>query len=139
MSPRFITNALLGVAGAGTVVVSQAFSAGTTGWITFGIGLGILAGLAVSQLDRSSGAVRRSLDVTTGLVAIWTVAASVIFSGVALTWLSFAEGVSFFALAIVGLIAHEYAQERLVRQLGNDETKRGDLEDRRVERYSAVA
>lgn len=116
MRTRFATNLLLGLAAGFVVVASQAFSATVTGWITFGIALGVLAGLGLSQLDRA-GLVHRALDAVTALLAVWTVVASVVFDGTALTWLSFAEGLGLVALAVAGLIAHEVSTERVVHHL----------------------
>src|SRR5882757_10889876 len=97
MGLRFITNMLLALAGGFLVVASQAFSAGTTGWIAFGVGLGIITMLGVSQVDRGRGTFQRALDAVGGLIAMWTIVASVVFVGAALTWLSFGEGLAFVA------------------------------------------
>ena len=43
MSQRFISNVALAIAGAVVVVSSQAFSASVTGWLMFGISIGVLA------------------------------------------------------------------------------------------------
>ena len=52
MSTRFISNIALALVGALVVVASQAFSSGVTGWLTFGVSLGVLALAGVAQLDR---------------------------------------------------------------------------------------
>lgn len=56
MSPRFITNLLFALAGGFVVVASQAFSASVTGWITFGIGLGIISVLGLETVEELIGA-----------------------------------------------------------------------------------
>lgn len=124
MSSRFITNLLLVLAGALVVVVSQAFGASTTGWIVFGVALGILGVAGAVQLDRGRGVPQRALDGLAGVLGIWTVIASVVFGGGTLTWLSFAEGLGFVALAVAGLVAHELSTERVVHSLA--------VEDRRT-------
>ena len=43
MSPRFISNMALGLAGAIVVVASQTFTSSVTGWVTFGVALGAVA------------------------------------------------------------------------------------------------
>ena len=114
MSPRFISNVALAVAGASIVVASQTFTPNVTGWLTFGVSLGALALLAVVQLDRARRSIQRVLDAGTGALALWSAVASVVFTGTTLTWWSLAEGIGFVALAIVGLVAHELRTERIV-------------------------
>jgi hypothetical protein len=137
MSQRFISNVALAIAGAVVVVSSQAFSASVTGWLMFGISLGVLALLAVAQRDRARGGIQRLLDVGIGVLALWSAVASVVYSGMTLTWMSFAEGLGFVALGVVGLIAHELQTERVVHSL---ETVPTDARDRdRAEDLPAAA
>lgn len=137
MSQRFISNIALAIAGAVVVVSSQAFSASVTGWLMFGISLGVLALLAVAQRDRARGGIQRLLDVGIGVLALWSAVASVVYSGMTLTWMSFAEGLGFVALGVVGLIAHEMQTERVVHSL---ETVPTDARDRdRAEDLPAAA
>jgi Trk-type K+ transport system membrane component len=114
MSPRFISNLALGLAGAVIVAASQAFSASVTGWLTFGVSLGALSLLAMVQLYRAPGRVQRLLDIATGALAVWSAVASVVYNGTTLTWLSFGEGLGFVGLAVIGLVAHELRTERVV-------------------------
>lgn len=138
MSPRFISNLLLALAGAFVVVVSQAFSSGVTGWITFGVGLGILAMLGAAQLDRGRGLPQRVLDALGGALGIWTVIASVVFTAAALTWLSFGEGLGFVALALAGLVAHELSTERVVHSLALEPSRAAADDGRAVSQYPAA-
>src|SRR5262245_25703985 len=115
MNQRFISNLALAVAGATVVVSTQSFSAGTAGWIMFGVSLGTLALLIVVQRNREGGLVQAVLDVTIGVLAVWSAVASVVYAGSTLTWLTFAEACGLVALALAGLVAHEVATERLVR------------------------
>ena len=114
MSTRFISNLALGIAGAVVVVASQAFSSNVTGWLMFGVSLGVLALLGIAELDRARGLVQRALDAGTGALALWAAVASVVFTGTTLTWLSFAEAIGFVGLAVIGLVAHELTTERVV-------------------------
>src|SRR6266436_3619501 len=98
MSTRFISNLALGLAGAVVVVASQAFRPTVIGWSMFGVSLGVLALLAVAELDRTRGLVQRALDAGSGVLALWSAVASVVFTGSTVMWLSFGE-----ALAFVGL------------------------------------
>jgi hypothetical protein len=133
MSLRFGTNLLFALASGFVVVCSQAFSASVTGWITFGIALGILTVLSLAQFDRLRGMVQRSLDAITGLLGIWTVIASVVFAGSALRWLSFGEALGFVGLAVVGLVLHELSTERIVHTLAPV------ADARRSEQYAEAA
>jgi len=107
VSQRFISNLALGLAGAVVVVSSQAFSSNVTGWVTFGVSLGALALLAVVERERIGDRAQMALDGGVGLLAIWSVVASVIYNGRTLTWLSLAEGLGYVALAVAGLGLHE--------------------------------
>lgn len=117
MSARFISNLGLGLVGAVVVAASLAFSAGVTGWLMFGVGLGVLVLVGVAQLDRGRGLVQRLLDAGTGALALWATVASAVFGGATVTWLSFAEALGFVGLAIVGLVAHELSTERVVHTI----------------------
>lgn len=137
MSPRFITNVALALVGAIIIIVSQALGAVATGWVAFGIALGILAMLGASQVDRGRGLPQRSLDGVTGVLAIWTVIASAVFTGGTLTWLSFAEGIAFVGLAVVALVVHELSTERTVHSLVIENGHTPVSEMRTAQHYSA--
>lgn len=137
MSPRFISNLLLALVGAIIVVISMALGAGATGWVAFGIALGVLAMLALVQVEHGRGLPQRSLDGVTGVLAIWTVIASAVFTGGALTWLSFAEGCGLVGLALVGLVVHELSTERTVHSLVIEDGRTAVGETRTAPHYSA--
>ncbi len=98
-------------------MASRWFSAGTTGWIAFGVALGILGLTGVAQRDRGRGIVQSTLDVVILPLAAWSAIASVVFRGSTLTWLSFGDALGFVGLGVVGLIAHELSTERVVHSL----------------------
>jgi len=129
VSQRFISNLVLGVAGAVVVVSSQAFSSNVTGWVTFGVSLGALALLAVVERDRIGDRAQMVLDAGIGLLAIWSVVASVIYNGRTLTWLSLAEGLAYVALAVAGLGLHEVEDERAVHALEDIRAERPASEE----------
>ena len=137
MSQRFISSVALAIAGAVVVVASQAFSSSLTGWLTFGVSLGVLALLAVVQRDRARGGLQRMLDVGIGALALWSAVASVVYTGTTLTWLSFGEAIGFVALAVVGLVAHELKTERIVHQFEAIPAEARD--GRRSEEFQAAA
>jgi hypothetical protein len=124
MSIRFVSNAVLALAAGFVVVASQAFSSSTTGWIAFGVAIGILAVASLAQADRSRGLLQRAFDGVTAVVGAWTIVASVVFSGTALTWLSAAEGIALVALAYAGLTANELRRQPAVHTLA--ETTMGE-------------
>ena len=120
MRVRFISNVVLALAAGFVVVASQAFGSAVTGWIAFGVALGIVLLLGASQLDRRRGVTQRSLDGIAAVVAAWTVVAAVVFSGSVVTWLAFAGGLGLVAVALAGLIVHELSTERVVHTLEFD-------------------
>ncbi len=136
MSERFISNVALAIAGAVVVVASQAFSSTVTGWLTFGVSLGVLALLAVVQRDRARGRLQRLLDIGIGALALWSAVASVVYTGTTLTWLSFGEAIGFVGLAVVGLVAHELKTERIVHQF---EAIPAEARDGRRSEFQAAA
>ena len=129
MSQRFISNLALAVAGAVVVVSSQAFSSNVTGWVTFGVSLGALALLAVVERERIGDRAQMVLEAGIGLLAIWSVIASVIYNARTLTWLSLAEGLGYVALAVAGLGLHEVEDERAVHALEDIRTGRPASEE----------
>jgi hypothetical protein len=122
MRTRFITNLVLGAVAGFVVVASQAFAAGVTAWVTFGVAIGVLLALGAAQLDPRRALLQRALDGAVAVLAAWSVVASVVFAGATVTWLSFAEGLGFVAMAVAGLIAHETSTERVVHLLSIEGT-----------------
>lgn len=139
MRPRFITNMLLAFAGAFVAVASQAFAPAVAGWTAFGVAVAILVGLGLAQLDRRRGLIQRALDGLATVLTIWTVAASVIFAGAALRWLTLGEAIGFVLLAVGGLVAHELSQEGVVVSLGTRASQVDDLDSHRKEAYPTAA
>lgn len=116
MSSRFLTNAALLLGGAFLVVVSQAFGISVFMWLMLGVGvLAVLESGAAVVPGR--GLPQRSLDAIIGILGAWTIVASLVFSGVAVTWLGFASGIGFVALAMIGLTLHEVVTERVVHSI----------------------
>ncbi len=113
MHARYVTSLLAGLAGGFVVVASQVFVPGTAAWIAFGIGVGILLAAGIPALFGDRGIVGLALDGVGGILAIWTIVASLVFSGNDVKWLSFAEGAGFVALAVAGLTLN---QVRLARR-----------------------
>jgi hypothetical protein len=103
MHTRYITSALLALAGGFVVASSQAFASGTTAWLAFGIGIAALVLAAAPALFREKSPVALSVDGLGAVLAIWTIVASVVFHGDTVLWLSFAEGAGFFGLALASL------------------------------------
>jgi hypothetical protein len=111
-----MTNAGLILAGAFLVVASFAWGVSTFEWIMLGIG--VLAVLTAGTIVlRPRGLVQRGLDGTIGVLGAWTIVASMVFAGSAVTWLGFASGVALVALALTGLTMHELRTERVVHSI----------------------
>jgi hypothetical protein len=113
MNSRYLTNIGLAIMGGFLVVVSQVWSVSVFMWVMLGIGVAALA-LAGGIAVRGRGATQRALDGIIGLLGAWTIVASLVFSGSVVTWLGFASGVAFAALAVIGLTLHELNTERVV-------------------------
>jgi hypothetical protein len=117
MSIRFITNLAVLLAAGFVVISSQVFAVTTTGWIAFGVALGVLVLLALAPRSPMRGELQGAFDLVTAAFAAWTAVAAMAFSGSLLMWLSFANALGLAALAIVGLLAHELSTERVVHSL----------------------
>ena len=116
LSSRFLLDSLFVVAGAFLTVASMAWAAGTAGWTAFGVSAGV-AVLALASAALAKKGPRRLGHGLLGLVALWSVAAALAFSGTALTWLVFADAIAVGVLALADLAAHEATTERIVHQL----------------------
>jgi len=123
LSSRFLLDILFVVAGAFLVVASMAWSAGTAGWTAFGVSAGVTL-LAATSAAMAKTASRRLGHGLLGLVALWSLAAALAFSGTALTWLVFADAIAVGVLALADLTAHEATSERIVHQLEVRDTSR---------------
>jgi len=123
LSSRFLLDILFVVAGAFLVVASMAWSAGTAGWTAFGVSAGVTV-LAAASAALAKTASRRLGHGLLGLVALWSLAAALAFSGTALTWLVFADAIAVGLLALADLTAHEATSERIVHQLEVRDTSR---------------
>jgi hypothetical protein len=113
MNSRFLTNAALSIAGAFTVVASMAWAPATFSWLMFAAGI-VAVALAGAVVVRGRGVAQRSLDGALAILGAWTIVASLVFSGSVVTWLGFASGAAFVALAFIGLTLHELYTERVV-------------------------
>jgi hypothetical protein len=116
LSSRFLLDSLFVVAGAFLTVASVAWAAGTAGWTAFGVSAGVTVLAAASAAAARKGS-RRFGHGLIGLVALWSLVAALAFSGVALTWLVFADAIALGVLALADLAAHEATTERIVHSL----------------------
>ena len=116
LSPRFALDTLFVVGGAFLAVVAMAFTAPVAGWIGFGVFTGV-AVVALASALFGRGAVRRASHGVLGLAAIWSLIATLLFAGTALTWVVFAGGVALAVIALADLTAHEVTTENVVHQL----------------------
>lgn len=114
MRTRFFSSLGIVLVGGFLLVTSQAFAASTFSWLMLGSGVGMLAIVAADTARRPHGAARRALAAATGLLGAWTIVASMVFGGAAVTWLGFGSGGAALAFALAGLILHELSTERVV-------------------------
>jgi hypothetical protein len=103
MHARYATSVIGGLAGGFVVAASLAFTTGTTAWLAFGVGAGLLVLAATPVLFGERDLRAIALDVAGAALAAWTVVASLVFAGQTVKWLSFAEGAAFVLLAVGGL------------------------------------
>jgi hypothetical protein len=113
MSSRYLTNIGLAIMGGFLVVASQVWSPSVFMWLMFGGGV-VAVTLAASIALRGRGLSQRALDGIIGVLGAWTIVASLVFGGTVVTWLGFASGAAFVALAVTGLTLHELITERVV-------------------------
>ena len=114
MRSRFLTNAVFVVLGVVHAIASMAFGVTEFTWLMFGAGIATLALAAPAVTILARGRPQRGLDGILGLLGAWTIVASMVFGGIAITWLGFASGVALVALALGGLTLHELSTERVV-------------------------
>jgi hypothetical protein len=116
LSSRFLLDSLFVVTGAFLAVASMAWAADTAAWTAFGVSAGVtvLAAASAAVARKSS---RRFGHGLISLVALWSLVAALSFSGVALTWLVFADAIAVGVLALADLAAHEATTERIVHSL----------------------
>ncbi|MGH2864266.1 MAG: hypothetical protein ACRDJX_03340 [Solirubrobacteraceae bacterium] len=117
MSTRYLTNVTLVVVGGFLLVTSQAFGVATFSWLMLASGIAMLVIAAPGVAIPARGALQRSLDYLFSLLGVWTIVASTVFGGLAVTWLGFASGAALALLAVAGLTAHELSTERVVHSL----------------------
>lgn len=116
MNSRYLTNVSLLLAGAFLVVTSQAFGVSVFEWLMLGTGV-VAVLLSGAIVLRGRGLPQRSIDGIIGILAAWTIVASLVFTGATVTWLGFASGAAFVALAFAGLTLHELVTERVVHSI----------------------
>jgi hypothetical protein len=116
LSPRFALDTLFVLGGAFLAVVAMAFTASVAGWIGFGV-FTALTVIALASALFGHGAVRRASHGILGLAGLWSLIATLLFAGPALTWLTFAGGVALAVIALADLAAHEVTTENVVHQL----------------------
>jgi membrane-associated phospholipid phosphatase len=113
MNSRYLTNIGLSVMGGFLVVASQVWAPSVFMWLMLGGGVAAVALAAGIAIPRR-GLSQRALDGIIGVLGAWTIIASLVFSGTVVTWLGFASGAAFVALAVTGLTLHELVTERVV-------------------------
>jgi hypothetical protein len=85
----------------------------------FAVAAGIAAVALLAQIDRSRGAVQRTIDGASVVVAALLIIFSLATDGAAVVWLSFGLALGIVALAFAGLSVHEVSNWRTQVQLRN--------------------
>lgn len=97
------------------VVVTQAFSPTTAGWLAFAAGILFIL-VSAGQAIWTTLA-HRAIQFSTGVLGILIVIESLLASGSSVQWLSFAGALGVLALSLIGLTIHELSTERVVHSL----------------------
>ncbi len=85
-------------------------------WLMFSTAI-LAVTLSTAVALKGRGNVQRGLDGLVAILGAWTIVASLVFSGSVITWLGFASGAAFVALAFIGLTIHELYTERVVHSI----------------------
>lgn len=102
-----------------STVVSQAFHPHVLGWVAVGVAIGIVAIVALGQLDRTRGGVQRALDGATAVTGGLLIAFGVAASGSAVNWLTFGLSLGIVGVAFAALTLHEVSTWRAENRLSN--------------------
>jgi hypothetical protein len=121
MSARFTANFAVLLLGAGLIVTTFAFSAGTASWVCVGVGGTSILVALYSFAMRDQGVYQRVADVLICLLGAWAIVAARVmsYSG---RWLEFGAGAGLAALGALGLVVRE---ARLGRGLQVGESRIG--------------
>jgi hypothetical protein len=116
MTLRYFYNLGIALVAGFIIVATQGWSSTTAGWLAFA------AGIVFAVAGAAFGARRRSpVDIGFGgaasLLGVLMIIESLLASGSALTWLSFAGAAGVLGLAVIGLTIHELSTERVVHSL----------------------
>jgi hypothetical protein len=116
LSPRFALNTFAVLAGGFLAVSAMTLEGSVVEWLGFGVSTAVaVVGVAGLVLARRTSA--RAGHGILAAVGLWSLIASLVFTGGALTWLVFAAGAAFVAAALGDLTAHELSTERVVHSL----------------------
>ncbi|MCD2195452.1 hypothetical protein LQ327_18945 [Actinomycetospora endophytica] len=116
LTSRFAIDTTALIAGAFLSTAVFAFAAPVSTWIAFGIFIGLIAlgGLGVILDHHATGYLTHGLLAAVG---IWSLVATLVFTGATLSWLIVAGAVAAVVLGVADLVAHEVTTERVVHQL----------------------
>ncbi|HEX6393536.1 MAG TPA: hypothetical protein VFZ97_08850 [Acidimicrobiales bacterium] len=119
MSTKYLTSAPIAILAGFLIVVSQAFHPHVLGWVAVGVAIGIVAVVALGQLDPTRGGVQRALDGATAVTGGLLIAFGVAASGSALKWLTFGLSLGIVGVAFAALTLHEVSTWRAENRLSN--------------------
>jgi hypothetical protein len=134
MTSRFVSNLLVTAYATILLVACFAFRPAVIGWIGFAMSCATVATVLIAFAFRGRGPLQRSLDLLLVVIGAWTIIAARAYSGGSVKWLSFSGGAALWALAVVGLAAHEWLAERTlstVITLPRQGARQAELRDQR--------
>ncbi|HEY2505827.1 MAG TPA: hypothetical protein VGI58_04885 [Streptosporangiaceae bacterium] len=116
LSTRFLAGNAFVTGGAFLAVAAMTFGAHLAGWVGFGVFTGLAITAFASAAISHTASVKVSYSLL-GLVGLWSLIATLLFTGSALTWLVFAGGIALAVVALADLAVHEATTEKVVHQL----------------------
>ena len=119
---RFSSWLVVGIAAAFLVVATAAFSTAVTVWLAFGISIGTLAVSAGVAYRYRNDVASLVLGLIAVVVSVWTIVASLVFTGTTVESLVLASSLAMSGLAIAGLTAHEIESDYVVYPRRREET-----------------
>jgi hypothetical protein len=116
LSPRYALDVVAMLGGGFLAVSAMTFSAGTAGWLAFGVSAGIAVLAAAGAILNRRTSARIGHGVL-AVAAVWSLVAALVFAGPVLTWLVFADAVGLLVVALADLTVHEVTTERVVHAI----------------------
>ena len=114
MDIRYISWVALGIAAGFLVVASTAFALIDISNLALAVGIGALVVSLLTAYRYRADSATRLTAAASAIVSTWMIVDSKVFSLHQVQNLTLADGLALLALSVIGLTAHELAEERAV-------------------------